>query len=167
MNQLIDILPWSEFKAFVDDGGLPLQYVEFSDRYVMRAERGPFMFGCQINKSDPASADQAEFEADYRSDGNRPDPLLSSDVFNGQGICDEFELADGIVMEAKVGADPLPGRKGIWLQASGEILWGLRDDHQGFLISQEMPTFLPHGPASHIWIKAHGADVVVQIGEVL
>lgn len=61
---------WSQLKSFLDARALKAQYVEFDHIYVVVGIDGPFSFTAKIIKSSPSSADQTDFETNYKPAGN-------------------------------------------------------------------------------------------------
>jgi hypothetical protein len=63
---------WSQFKVFVDDRSLSVQFVELSDSYLLAAFDGTFRLDSIIAKSDPRNEPQIEFEdGGYKANGNK------------------------------------------------------------------------------------------------
>lgn len=73
---------WSDIKSFVSSRSLPLQYIEFSSRYVLTAFDGTFALTASIVKSDPVGEDQSDFEANYKAAANQP--LVQRDTDGAQ-----------------------------------------------------------------------------------
>lgn len=66
MNQI----DWADFKSFVDEHNINIQYVVLDNSYHMKAFNGPFELECQIYITDPASSDQTDFETNYKPTAN-------------------------------------------------------------------------------------------------
>lgn len=72
---LVDV-PWSVIKAFSQARSCGLHYIDVYGAYWIRSFDGPFSLSCMINKSDPASDDQADFETNFKSNcNNRLNPI--------------------------------------------------------------------------------------------
>lgn len=63
-------LPWSKFKAQVDNKSLLVQYEENDDSYFIFAWDDVHEIHTSIIKESPASANQTDFEDNYKTDGN-------------------------------------------------------------------------------------------------
>ncbi len=61
---------WSDVKAFLDERSVPAQYIDFKNTYWILAIDGSFQVWCRISKGDPASADQIDFETNYKDLAN-------------------------------------------------------------------------------------------------
>ena len=61
---------WTTFKGFIDDRSLSVQYVDINDAYYLKAIDGNFSLDCKIQKDDPATSDQTDFEDNYKAAGN-------------------------------------------------------------------------------------------------
>lgn len=59
---------YSEFKQFVDDHSISVEYVEFTDRYYLSAEQGSISFIHILPKD--GHSNQTDFESNYKSAGN-------------------------------------------------------------------------------------------------
>lgn len=62
---------WKELKEFVNDRDLGIQFVEFDDKYILASFDSIFSLDCLIIKSDPKSADQIDFETNYKDISNK------------------------------------------------------------------------------------------------
>lgn len=60
-------LKWPEFKQTVIDRSLSVQWRIVKQVYWLMAVDGPFSFECVIRIEDPASADQSDFETNYKN----------------------------------------------------------------------------------------------------
>lgn len=68
-------ITWTQFKAFVNQRGLSIQYLDLDDGYYhLSAADGPFRFDYDIPKVSPTpdGSEQADFETNYKAQGNRP-----------------------------------------------------------------------------------------------
>lgn len=70
MNITVD---WNEIKTFVDARDISIQFIEFDNRYTLAAFDGTFSLVSNLFKKDPRSADQIDFEDNYKAQGNRSD----------------------------------------------------------------------------------------------
>lgn len=64
-------ISWTEFKNICNSKLLLMQMDENDKRYSLIATDGPLVYRCAFMKEVPASADQAEFEASYKSKVNK------------------------------------------------------------------------------------------------
>lgn len=105
-------LKWPKFKQFVDQRAVPIQYVEINDNYYLSAFHGPLCVTCLIPKMDPASDDQAEFEADYKAtaNGNIKEPVQT-----------QFEREDIRLQMSKATADFVDGEAEISIKLPGTV----------------------------------------------
>lgn len=62
---------WTDFKTFVDVRFLSIQWVDINQRYWLKAYDGPFILECIIRKSESPSEEQADFETNYKENGNK------------------------------------------------------------------------------------------------
>jgi len=62
-------ISWSDFKDFVDDRSLSIQYEQTTDTYDLSAYDGPHGFKCDLTRP---STDATDFETNYKADGNKP-----------------------------------------------------------------------------------------------
>lgn len=64
---------WNEFKAFVNDRNLSIQWLDWRGKYWMKAFDGAFELECVVDKVDtPADgSDQKDFEDNYKANGNK------------------------------------------------------------------------------------------------
>lgn len=65
INAILEDLTWSQFKDFLDNPSVKSTYLEFPDKYILRATNTAFNVGCILIKD--SGADQTEFEADYKA----------------------------------------------------------------------------------------------------
>jgi hypothetical protein len=72
-------IDWAEFKQFVDDHSLNIQYIEIHNSYLLKAYNGPFELDCQIPIVTPASLDQTDFETNYKPSSNGNLTQMDSD----------------------------------------------------------------------------------------
>lgn len=69
---MADSLPevnWTEFKQFVTNRSLSIQYVHYNDMYVLRAFDNSFGLECRIPYNN-SNSDTADFEANFKANGN-------------------------------------------------------------------------------------------------
>lgn len=62
---------WAEIKAFADARSVSVQWVDVNGRYWLKTIDGNFSLSSNIFKTSPASEDQADFEANYKANGNK------------------------------------------------------------------------------------------------
>lgn len=67
----LKVKSWSAFKSVVDSRKLSIQWVEVDGHYFMKAIDGPFALSHVMLKESPVSADQTDFEDNYKAAGNR------------------------------------------------------------------------------------------------
>lgn len=70
---------WAEFKTSVTSKNLAVQYTEDSKFYYIFASENGTTYKTSIYKETPASADQTDFETNYKSSANAPINPLSPD----------------------------------------------------------------------------------------
>ena len=70
-KDMFEDLPWASFKEFVDNKEIDIQWVDVKGAYFMMAIDGDVTAECMFNKEDPATADQVEFETNYKNIGNK------------------------------------------------------------------------------------------------
>jgi hypothetical protein len=63
-------LNWPDFKSFVDQRSVSIQWLDIDGNYYLYAYDGPFSAACLIPKNTPASANQTDFENNYKTAGN-------------------------------------------------------------------------------------------------
>lgn len=63
---------WAEMKAFLDQRGLPCQFVEFDGSYTIVGMDCYFKLETFIMKEETPSDDQVDFETNYKPNGNKP-----------------------------------------------------------------------------------------------
>lgn len=80
------VVGWAELKAFADARGLSIQYVDLGVKYALAAFDGIFALHCEINKS---SDDAADFDANYKANGNKP---VKQRSYNNLGEDDRFSF---------------------------------------------------------------------------
>lgn len=66
----MNLFEWAEFKAFVDQRLLPVNYINFDNRYHLWAFDGPLHLCCKVRSNDAADADQIDFETNYKPSAN-------------------------------------------------------------------------------------------------
>lgn len=69
---------WKTFKSYVDARSISVQFVDANGNYYMKAIFDKFELSCILNKS-LNSDDTAEFEANYKGNGNQPFFPMDSD----------------------------------------------------------------------------------------
>lgn len=62
---------WTDLKAFVDSRLLSIQWLEFSDKYYLKAIDGSFSLECDLLKSPSDTTDLDDFVNNYKSLGNK------------------------------------------------------------------------------------------------
>jgi hypothetical protein len=70
---------WTEMKASLTGKGLLCQYEENPGSYYIYAADGSFLYSYTLPKVDPASADQVDFEANFKPTSNARSTQLDSD----------------------------------------------------------------------------------------
>jgi hypothetical protein len=83
---------WAELKAFVDARDLSIQFVELSNKYILRAFDSYFILGLELAKESPASSDQADFENNYKAAGNKTLKHISNLPFDAKKLPDGKSL---------------------------------------------------------------------------
>lgn len=73
-------LSWSDFKTFVDNRSISIQYLVAGSNYWMKAIDSYFTVECLI-PTDPTHPDAADFIANYQAQGNRPTSALVTTQF--------------------------------------------------------------------------------------
>lgn len=79
MSNIITV-SWTELKAFIENRPLPLQYLEQENSYIISAVDGALITQAVIPITDPASADQSDFEDNYKSNSNKPLSSVDSET---------------------------------------------------------------------------------------
>lgn len=74
MNITVD---WTELKTFADSRSISVQFVEFDNRYTLSAFDGTFSLVSNLFKVTPRSADQVDFEDNYKARGNLSDVQMN------------------------------------------------------------------------------------------
>lgn len=67
---------WSVFKGFVNQKQLSVQWIDLVDGYSMKASSDRFELVCSLAKD--GNDDVADFEANYKSKGNKAQPVQSA-----------------------------------------------------------------------------------------
>lgn len=62
---------WTALKNFVTTRGASIQWLDVNDNYYLRAFDGTFQVGMLLPKTDPASAEQIDFETNFKNIGNK------------------------------------------------------------------------------------------------
>lgn len=62
---------WATLKEFVTSRGLSVQWLDFGDVYKLVALDSYFALETTVKKTDPVNADQADFEANFKANGNK------------------------------------------------------------------------------------------------
>lgn len=63
---------WTVFKAFVNLKALSIQWIDLTDSYYMKVSSDSFTLNCNVPKD--GTADQTDFETNYKAIGNKPSP---------------------------------------------------------------------------------------------
>jgi len=80
MSQIMELSSWEAFKATcITSKRLPNQFSEAADRYELFGPDGDFLWRTTLLKTNPASAEQAEFEGEYKATFNGPMSQFDSD----------------------------------------------------------------------------------------
>ena len=61
---------WANFKTFVNQKSLSIQYISVGDNYFLKVIDGRFIVSCQI-PLDPTNSDTIDFETNYKANGNK------------------------------------------------------------------------------------------------
>jgi hypothetical protein len=64
-------ISWDNLKQFVDNRKLSVQYIETEAIYYLWAFDGPMVVSSTIQKLEPPSSDQTDFENNYKANGNK------------------------------------------------------------------------------------------------
>jgi hypothetical protein len=64
LDDTLEDLTWTEFEDFLSSNSVKASYLEFSDKYYLRATNEAFTVGCIIAKD--SGADQIDFETNYK-----------------------------------------------------------------------------------------------------
>lgn len=83
---------WAELKTFVDARGLSIQFVELSNKYILRAFDSYFVLGLEMSKEAPASSEQTDFENNYKAAGNKTLQHSSNLPFDAKKLPDGKSL---------------------------------------------------------------------------
>lgn len=57
---------WESIKSYIDEPSIIYQYIDINNKYYIVALYGPFRLECIIDKTDPKSSEQLEFEENYK-----------------------------------------------------------------------------------------------------
>lgn len=77
------LVSWQILKSFAVSRSLSVQWIDLSESYYLKVFDGMFVIETEIFKSDPAGADQVDFETNFKLTGNTNLTQLDSD---GAGI---------------------------------------------------------------------------------
>ena len=117
-------LAWSAFKSMVDSKALSIQWIEDSQFYYLTILDGQLKTQCQIDKNPTDSADLADFETNYKAQGNA-----------------SFSDIDGIpLMRLKA------SKKGWWVRDDLYKLTLAEQDKYSTIRTRIFATFLPFSP---------------------
>ena len=58
---------WDKVKASHEDHGNKISWIDLVTKYVICVDHGPFRMICEIDKTNPRSEDQADFEDNFAS----------------------------------------------------------------------------------------------------
>lgn len=86
IDGLLGNLEWSHFKSLVQTGNLSIKYVEFTDKYILKASDGAFSFACLVLKTDPSNTEQTDFEDNFKALGNIESRTQVSSMFEDENI---------------------------------------------------------------------------------
>lgn len=67
----MNYISWTEIKAFIDQRGLSAQFIETNSVYKIWALDGGLVLETTIKKAETPGSDQADFETNYKSLGNK------------------------------------------------------------------------------------------------
>jgi len=121
---------WAEFKSFVNQRSLSIQFVEMRNNYYLKAFDGAFCLECVL-PTGVDNADAIEFEASYKSNGNKSLvnqslPFASKQLANGKKL---YKREHGIQSSLSAGSNniiftvPYPWVKIIGIElVNGETL---------------------------------------------
>ena len=97
---------WATIKSILDlKFNLSPQYIELPKKYIIELFDGPSSYKCVIFKKSIPSADQTDWETNYKSRGNKPlssidsegvslhSPKMAPDGWVLQGLCFDFILS--------------------------------------------------------------------------
>lgn len=62
---------WSIFKQFVDSRSLSIQWIDLTNQYWLKAFDDSFSLECYLDKSVPDTTNIDDFEANYKTNGNK------------------------------------------------------------------------------------------------
>lgn len=65
------VVTWEIIKNFVTSRQLSMQWIDLGDAYELRAFDDIFSLASQMPKTDPATAEQADFETNFKASGNK------------------------------------------------------------------------------------------------
>lgn len=57
---------WAKCKNCVDNHNNKISWTDLTTKYTIVVDHAPFRYVCDITKEDPRSADQADFEDNYK-----------------------------------------------------------------------------------------------------
>jgi hypothetical protein len=79
---------WTELKELQASKGVPLQYKDMNNDYVIWFVEGGFTYTAYIQKTSPAGTDQSDFETNYKDDANKPVNIGEDCVIDALAIRD-------------------------------------------------------------------------------
>jgi hypothetical protein len=82
---------WTQFKSFVTDRGLSIQWVTINDNYWLKAFDGIFSLECIIPLDTTLSSESVDFETNFKTNGNKSlpqqnQPFASKVLPNGKKL---------------------------------------------------------------------------------
>lgn len=84
---------WSQFKNFVSERSLSIQYIDLNYKYEMKAFDGIFHLECELDKNPSDTTDLLDFETNYKPNGNKKISLVDSlglPLYKNQVVGDEW-----------------------------------------------------------------------------
>ena len=129
---------WTQFKSFVTDRSLSIQWVSINDNYWLKAFDGAFALECVIPLDNTLSADTVDFETNFKSNGNKSlpqqnQPFASKVLPNGKKL---YKREHGIQAALTTGSNNIIFTVPYaWVKITGiEILGGEHLDYCDLLI---------------------------------
>jgi len=110
---------WPEFKAFVDERGIQVQYLEHQERYFIWAFDGPLCVWCRVRTlTSPENTYKVDFEDNYKANSNDKLQHKSSEghIINQQGIRTGLKNSQGVTLVSHCFGD-----KTTWFQKSLQV----------------------------------------------
>lgn len=97
---------WTNFKNLCKANSLTILMEEKESYYLLLAENGPVKYRCDLSKETPVSADQLDFETNFKSNTNkkvdRSDPFAEKTLSTGKKL---FRRAHGVQRTLVANAD--------------------------------------------------------------